>query len=145
MRICGEVLWELKHDGHEYKELACDFPDIPMEASDFVPDFFHDAMLAYTRPRRNGFVYVELGHLVSDNPSVLQQDMDSRQRRQLAARPAPARSAERAHTQLGLRRQHAQQLSRELPVPVRPCTNASVGSVLGERAYTGMRQIRHCA
>jgi hypothetical protein len=71
MRMCEEVLWELKHDGHEYKELACDFPDIPMEASDFVPVFFHDAMLAYTRPRRNGFVYVELGHLVSDNLSVL--------------------------------------------------------------------------
>jgi hypothetical protein len=69
--MCEEVLWELKHDGHEYKELACDFSDIPMEASDFVPVFFHDAMLAYTRPRRNGFVYVELGHLVSDNPSVL--------------------------------------------------------------------------
>jgi hypothetical protein len=46
------------------------------------------------------------------------EDVDNEQRRQLAARPPPARPPKRAHPQLGLRREHTQQLARELSVPL---------------------------
>jgi hypothetical protein len=61
-----------------------------------------------------------------------------RERRALAARPAPARPAPRAHVQLGLRCEHAQRAAAELLGPYRPCAIAGVGPVPGEADHRGV-------
>ncbi|KAJ4329566.1 hypothetical protein N0V87_010746, partial [Didymella glomerata] len=66
------------------------------------------------------------------------EDVDGGQRGALAARSAAARPGAGAHTQLGLRREHAQRVAGELPVPVRPRADAGVGSVSGEAAHGGV-------
>lgn len=67
----------------------------------------------------------------------LRQDVNCGQQRQLAARPAPARPAERAPTQLILQSKHVQPVADQLPVSVRPCASARVGPVPGAADHRG--------
>ena len=68
---------------------------------------------------------------------TLQEDVDGRQQGPLAARRAPRQPAARAYTQLELQRKHAQQVTGELPVHVRPYANAGVGHVSEEAGHRG--------